>query len=355
MPLGHSPRYRSIRAVRAFAGALVGGVSRVRGAGRSSAKAAATGPFTGKTSAAKSLRERSGAVTQGWTIVVALHQALQHRKATLKHVGRGKVVIFDRYALDSAAQLRYFYGSQNAFRVQKWLIDRISPTPRRSYLLEVPPPVVAARKELQYSLEGVYEQAALLVEEGPGWAWSGSTASARARRSPSRSLASSGRRALDDNLGDEDRRSLERGPRVGARGALGPLRRGPAVAARRAAGRPAHRRELRALPDLQAAPPDGAAWGSARAASQAVHDHDTHKKAVRVAKTLLAGGLRSGLGRRLVRRGVTVSVAGDTPAGALPGLLLKEHLREVMGRRDLEAAVKFNALPPPTASPPSSS
>jgi hypothetical protein len=86
--------------------------------------------------------------------------------------------------------------------------------------------------------------------------------------------------------------------------------------------------------------------GSGRAASQALHDHATHKKVVRMAKPVLARALRSGLARRLVRHGVTVSVAGDTQSEALPGLLLKEHLREVIGRRDIETAVKFNAKPP---------
>jgi hypothetical protein len=86
--------------------------------------------------------------------------------------------------------------------------------------------------------------------------------------------------------------------------------------------------------------------GSGRAASQALHDHATHKRVVRMAKPVLARGLRSGLTRRLVRHGLTVSIADGTPSEALPRLLLKEHLREVMGREDIETAVKFNAKPP---------
>jgi thymidylate kinase len=161
MPLGHAPRYRAIRTIRGAVGRALRIYRRARGLGRARG---GSGADSAK-SQDVALRKRSGAVNQAWTTVVALHQAIQHRKALLKHAGRGKVVIFDRYTPDAAAQLRFFYGSQNAFRFQKWLIDRISPNPRRSYLLEVPPAVVAARKPLQYTFEGVCEQAALLVEE----------------------------------------------------------------------------------------------------------------------------------------------------------------------------------------------
>jgi thymidylate kinase len=86
--------------------------------------------------------------------------------AVLRHRGSGKILIFDRYTLDASAQLRYFYGSRHEFRVQKWLVRRISPKPARSYLLVVPPEVVHARKDdMQYSLAELSEQAGLLAEE----------------------------------------------------------------------------------------------------------------------------------------------------------------------------------------------
>jgi hypothetical protein len=80
--------------------------------------------------------------------------------------------------------------------------------------------------------------------------------------------------------------------------------------------------------------------GSGGAASRALHDHTSHRKLVRMAKPLMANGMRTGLARRLVRNQMSVSIAEDTPAEALPRLLLKEHLREVMGR-DIETAIKF--------------
>jgi hypothetical protein len=80
--------------------------------------------------------------------------------------------------------------------------------------------------------------------------------------------------------------------------------------------------------------------GSGGAASRALHHHTSHRRLVRVAKPLMAGGLRTGLARRLVRNQLSVSIAEDTPAEALSRLLLKEHLREVMGR-EIETAIKF--------------
>jgi hypothetical protein len=75
--------------------------------------------------------------------------------------------------------------------------------------------------------------------------------------------------------------------------------------------------------------------GSRRAASHALREYTAGKASVRVAKPLLALGLRSGLARLLLRDRVHVS---DT--------LLKEHLREVLGQPDLELAIKFDAPRP---------
>jgi hypothetical protein len=85
--------------------------------------------------------------------------------------------------------------------------------------------------------------------------------------------------------------------------------------------------------------------GSGRAAAQAVRDHTTHRRLLRLVKPVIAGGMRSGVGRRLVRDRVSVSVAAE-PSGALPGLLLKDHLKQVLGRNDIEMAVKFDAPRP---------
>lgn len=171
MPLGHARRHRAIRTLRNSAEAalrLVGrfSVGSTQIDGPATVARDETDSPRGTISPAKRLREKSMIVTHSWATVVAVHQGLQHRIAVLRHFRSGKIVIFDRYTLDAASQLRFFYGSKHRFRFQKWLICRISPKPRRSYLLAVPPEVVLRRKDdMQYTLDELDEQAALLSEE----------------------------------------------------------------------------------------------------------------------------------------------------------------------------------------------
>jgi thymidylate kinase len=158
MPLGHSPRHPTLRLIRRTAGRVLR-LGRRRGAdARGRAGVGEPNPMRGA-------RERSELITQGWVTIVALIQALQHRRAVLRHVGTGRLVIFDRYVLDTASQLRYFYGAQHLFAFQKWLVRLVSPKPALSFLLDVPPETVAARKPLQYSFEEVCLQAGLYKDE----------------------------------------------------------------------------------------------------------------------------------------------------------------------------------------------
>jgi len=156
MPLGHSPRHRTLRLIRRTAGRVL----------RMRRRGAAGGAKTiGEPNPIRGARERSELITQGWVTTVALMQALQHRRLVLRHWGTGRLVMFDRYVLDTAAQLRYFYGAHHRFPFQKWLVRAVSPTPRLSFLLDVPPETVALRKPLQYTFDEVRLQADLYKEE----------------------------------------------------------------------------------------------------------------------------------------------------------------------------------------------
>lgn len=86
--------------------------------------------------------------------------------------------------------------------------------------------------------------------------------------------------------------------------------------------------------------------GSRRAASRALREYTLGKKGLRFAKLLLTMGIRSGLAQPLLRDRVHVSVADDAAAAELRQILLKEHLQDIFGRRDLELAVKFDAPRP---------
>lgn len=106
-----------------------------------------------------------GLVAHGWATVVAVTNGLAQRRASLPHLLRGRIVIFDRYSLDSAVHLRYLYGEARRFRCQNALIAALSPKPLRAYFLDVPPETVVARKPIQYELDHVRRQAGLYREE----------------------------------------------------------------------------------------------------------------------------------------------------------------------------------------------
>ncbi len=106
-----------------------------------------------------------GLATHAWATVMALANGLSQQRASLPHRLRGRVVVFDRYALDSAVHLRYLYGESRSFGLQNLLIRALSPSPVRSYFLDVPPETVVARKPIQYELDHVRKQARLYREE----------------------------------------------------------------------------------------------------------------------------------------------------------------------------------------------
>jgi len=111
------------------------------------------------------LRERSVVISQVWVTIVALAHAAAQRRETRAHLRRGKVVICDRYTLDTAVHLRFRYGVKRNFLLQTRLVDRLSPRPSAAYLLDVPAATAYARKAEQYSVGDLDEQARLYREE----------------------------------------------------------------------------------------------------------------------------------------------------------------------------------------------
>jgi thymidylate kinase len=97
-------------------------------------------------------------ITLAWATVVALANAASQARRAAPHLARGRVVIFDRYVLDSSVHLRYLYGEQHGFRIQEGLVRLLSPRPLRAYFLDAAPESVAARKNLQYDLSQLQSQ-----------------------------------------------------------------------------------------------------------------------------------------------------------------------------------------------------
>ena len=101
----------------------------------------------------RQIRQQWAVVNFAWISYVALVNALAVRRATLGHLLRGRVVVCDRYTLDSAAHLRYKYGAAERFRFQARLIRWVTPKPLRSFFLDVPGSTALRRKNEKYTPE----------------------------------------------------------------------------------------------------------------------------------------------------------------------------------------------------------
>lgn len=115
--------------------------------------------------AARELREKSRLLTHAWTVLVALGNGWDHRRATVRHLRAGRIVISDRYTLDTAAHLRYRYGVDESFRFQMVVNRSVSPSPSKSFFLDVSPEAAYARKAEQYQVGDLALLRRLYLEE----------------------------------------------------------------------------------------------------------------------------------------------------------------------------------------------
>jgi thymidylate kinase len=92
------------------------------------------------------LRRRSGLLTFGWTMTITLQFAYRIARATLPQLARGRVVVCDRYTLDSWVYLLYKFGDHRRYTLQMAILRALSPKPGHAYLLDLPPAVASARK-----------------------------------------------------------------------------------------------------------------------------------------------------------------------------------------------------------------
>lgn len=110
------------------------------------------------------LRERWPWLHAAWVNFVAAMNAWWHVRATRPHLIRGRIVVCDRYVLDSIVQMRYRYGASRHYRMQLGLIRLLSPKPLRAYLLEVSPDTVHTRNG-EYTHSQIELRAHLYREE----------------------------------------------------------------------------------------------------------------------------------------------------------------------------------------------
>jgi thymidylate kinase len=97
--------------------------------------------------------------------MVTMANLFSHWRSLLAHRRDADLLIFDRYALDTAVRLHTWYGDLGSVVFQTWLIRRLSPRPICSYFLDVPAERALARKIDKWELPTLRRQAELYRRE----------------------------------------------------------------------------------------------------------------------------------------------------------------------------------------------
>lgn len=108
--------------------------------------------------ATQALRHRFPWIGVGWVGLVALRHSWRVRRETLAHVRRGRVVIQDRYELDSVVQLRERYGGVLDLTPHLRLVRLLTPHPLAAYFLDVSAAEAWRRKPDEFDQEQLARQ-----------------------------------------------------------------------------------------------------------------------------------------------------------------------------------------------------
>ena len=113
------------------------------------------------------IRQSSPAMTAVWAAVVAVSNGLAQRRSTRPHLAAGRIVVCDRWTLDSGVHLRYRYGETRRFRLQVAIIRVLSPAPLVTCFLDIPAETAYARKDDHYDVGQLARQERLYQQEHP--------------------------------------------------------------------------------------------------------------------------------------------------------------------------------------------
>ncbi len=153
------------RWLRALAGAVKWPLAIVaRVTGRRADSRPAPGLPDGSEDPAKALRARSSILTFAWSMTLTLRLAADRARAAWPALLRGRLVICDRYELDTLVHMRYQFGERRRFRAQRALLRLASPRPTLAYLLDVPPQTACRRKQ-DFTLEQNARRARIYREQ----------------------------------------------------------------------------------------------------------------------------------------------------------------------------------------------
>jgi thymidylate kinase len=92
------------------------------------------------------MRRRSSLLTFAWSTAISVQFAYRLARAIWPQLARGRVVVCDRYLLDSWVYLLYKFGDHRRYRFQLAILRALSPKPRHAFFLDVPGAVASARK-----------------------------------------------------------------------------------------------------------------------------------------------------------------------------------------------------------------
>lgn len=104
-------------------------------------------------------------VRMSWTTAVAAVNGIAHARAAFGHCGRGRVVVYDRFVLDSLVRLRFLYGREETFGLQRRLLAALSPRPDAAFWLDVPAERAYGRKPEHWDVGDLTTQRELYLDE----------------------------------------------------------------------------------------------------------------------------------------------------------------------------------------------
>ncbi len=81
-----------------------------------------------------------------WSTVTTLANAVSYLRSAVGARVSGRIVIYDRYVLDSIVNLRFLYAPEAHLPVQEAMIRYLAPKPRCAFLLDASPETAHARK-----------------------------------------------------------------------------------------------------------------------------------------------------------------------------------------------------------------
>ena len=116
--------------------------------------------------ALRGIRQRWPALSPVWITVVALLHAVPLRRSTLRELRLGRVVIRDRYLLDSQVHIQdHFRSSRVGF--QMWLLTKLAPPPLVAFYLDVPAEEAYRRKPEEHSIATLQAHRKLYLQGAP--------------------------------------------------------------------------------------------------------------------------------------------------------------------------------------------